>query len=196
MASKRDYKAEYRRRHQRARARGFSGYAQQRRFSAKLRSPKDLARLPESARSARSDALRVLNLSRVQGISIEQAAHEDMLPVDVVRFWAGDALEPKRRGLTLARRGDRMLRLRPIFLTGVDAVRFVAIHGSRASDRAGEIFDVQYRFIQGEASLDELAGIAGERVAGRTVEADPGRLITIGEVGGADIVEAYREVLG
>jgi hypothetical protein len=196
MTRLRDYKAEYRRRQQLARARGFSGYAQQRRFSPRLRTAGDFGRLPEGARRARSDALHVVSVARDRGISIEEAARAERVPAYVVRWWAGDALASKRRGLTFPRKGDRLLRLYPIFLDGGDGVEFVEIRGSHAARRAQRIFDVQYRFIEGDASEDELRSIAGQRVAGRLVESDPDRLTAIGEADGVDIVEAYREVLG
>jgi hypothetical protein len=116
--------------------------------------------------------------------------------MDVVRWWAADALIPKRAGETLPHRGDRMLRLRPVFLKGSGGVQFIEIRGSNAARRAQRIFDVQYRFIQGEASESELEGIAGQKVAGQTIESDPGHLEAIAEVGGADIADAYREVIG
>ncbi|MGA2165214.1 MAG: hypothetical protein ABSH36_12190 [Solirubrobacteraceae bacterium] len=196
MSRQRDYKAEYRRRQQRARSRGFSGYAQQRKFSPKILSAKGLGRLPESARAARSDALRVVRKARTGRVPVERVARENQLPVDVVRWWAGDALEPTHSGRTFARPGDRLLRLQPIFLADDDGVRFVEIRGSNAASRAQHIFDVQYRFIEGEASVEELEGIAGQRVAGRVVESDPDRLEAIADAHGVDIPEAYREILG
>jgi hypothetical protein len=196
VSRRRDHKAAYRRRQQRSHARGFSGYAQQRRFSTKIRSAKDLGRLPESAREARSNALRVLRLARQSGTPVEQVAREQQLPLDVVRFWAGDGLGPTRSGQTFARRGDRMLRVLPLILEGEDKVAFVAIRGSHAAARAQRIFDVQYRFIEGDASLDELENIAGLKVAGRVVESDPDRLEQLADRGDVDVVEAYRELLG
>jgi hypothetical protein len=196
MRRPRDYTAEYQRRQRLARARGFSGHAQQRRFSPRLRRARDLGRLPEGARAARSDALHVIAVARDRGISIEDAARAERVPVDVVRWWGGEALAPKRRGRTLARKSDRLLRVQPIFLDGGDGVEFVETRGSQAARRAQRIFDVQYRFIEGTASEAELRGIAGRRVAGRLVESDPERLAAIGEADGVDVVEAYREVLG
>jgi hypothetical protein len=196
MSRPRDYGAEYQRRQRLARARGFSGYAQQRRFSPRLRRARDLGRLPEGARAARSDSLHVIAIARDRGISIEEAARAEHVPVSVVRWWGGDALAPTRHGRTLPRKGDRLLRVYPVFLDGGDGVEFVEIRGSNAARRAQQIFDVQYRFIEGNAGEDELRGITGQRVAGRLVESDPERLTAIGEADGIDIVEAYREVLG
>ena len=196
MRRPRDYSAEYQRRQRLARARGFSGYTQQRRFSPRLRRARDLGRLPEGARAARSDSLHVIAIARDRGISIEEAARAEHVPVSVVRWWGGDALAPKRGGRTLPRRGDRLLRLYPIFLDGGDGVEFVEIRGSNAARRAQQIFDVQYRFIEGNANEDELRALAGQKVAGRLVESDPDRLAAIADRGGADVIEAYRELLG
>jgi hypothetical protein len=196
MSRRRDYKVEYRRRQQLARERGFSGYAQQRRFSPRLRRASDLGRLPETARAARSDALHVIAIARDRGVSIEEAARGERVPVHVVRWWGGDALSATRRGRTVPRKGDRLLRLYPVFLDGGDGVEFVEIRGSDAARRAQRIFDVQYRFIEGNASEAELRGIAGQQVGGRLVESDPERLRAIGERDGVDVVEAYRGVLG
>jgi hypothetical protein len=196
MSRRRDYKAEYQRRQRLARARGFSGYAQQRRFSPKLRRARDLGRLPESARSSRSEALHVVAVARERGISIEEAARGERVPVSAVRWWGREALGPARGGRTLPSKGDRLLRVYPIFLDGGDGVEFVEVRGSHAARRAQRIFDVQYRFIEGDATEDELRAIAGQKVAGRLVEADPDRLTAIGEADGVDIIEAYREVLG
>ena len=156
----------------------------------------DFGRLPEGARAARSDALHVIAVARERGISIEEAARAERVPVGVVRWWGRDALAPKGAGRTLARKGDRLLRLQPIFLDGGDGVEFVELRGSNAARRAQHIFDVQYRFIEGNASEAELQGIAGQKVAGRLVESDPERLTAIGEADAVDVIEAYRGVLG
>jgi hypothetical protein len=89
-----------------------------------------------------------------------------------------------------------MLRVLPLILGGEDKVAFVAIRGSHAAARAQRIFDVQYRFIEGDASLDELENIAGLKVAGLVVESDPDRLEQLADRGDVDVVEAYRELLG
>jgi hypothetical protein len=86
--------------------------------------------------------------------------------------------------------------MRPVFLEDEDAVTFIEVRGVRARQAARRIFDVQYRFIEGDATVADLQSIAGQKVAGRTVEADPLRLETIADAGDADIPEAYREVFG
>ncbi|MGH2965987.1 MAG: hypothetical protein ACRDMH_11480 [Solirubrobacterales bacterium] len=196
VSRRRNYKAEYRRRQRLARGRGFTSYAQQRRFSPKIGSARDLGRLPESARGARSEALHVVQVARERGISIEEAARQEGVAIEPVRWWARDALKPKRVGKTLPSKGDRLLRLYPVFLAGEPDLQFVEIRGSNAARRAQRVFDVQYRFIEGNASVEELRSLTGQRVAGRLVESDPERLEAIGERGGVDIPEAYREVLG
>jgi hypothetical protein len=195
MSRPRDYQAEYQRRQRRARERGFSSYAQQRRFSPRLRSARDLGRLPEAAREARADALHVVRVARERGLTVEQAARQEPVPTHAVRWWGGDALLPTRQGSTLPRKGDRLLRLYPIFLDGGDGVEFIEIRGSHATDRAQRIFDVQYRFVDGNASEAEVRGLAGQKVAGRLVESDPDRLRAIADAG-VYLPDAYREVLG
>jgi hypothetical protein len=192
MSRSRDYKAEYGARQQRARARGFSGYRQQRRFSPTIRNTTQLARLPETARATRSDALHVLQVARENKLSIEDAARREQVPVEVVRYRTADALKPRRAGRTVPERGDRLFRLRPIVLAGGPGVEFVEVRGSHAARRAQRAFDVQYRYIEGNASESELADIAGVTVAGRVVEADPGRLQSLAEAGEIDLAETYR----
>ena len=101
-----------------------------------------------------------------------------MLPADVVRYWAGEGLQPTRSEAHV--RSTR----RPDAASAADHPRgaTTGCGSSRSAatgptERAQRIFDVQYRFIQGEASLDELESIAGGRVAGHEVESNPDRLI-------------------
>ncbi len=132
----------------------------------------------------------------IGGISVEEAARENQIPIQVVHWWGREGLEPKRGGVTLPKRGDRLLRVRAIILDDGDGVEFISVRGSNAAYRAQQIFDVQYRFIEGTASESELAGIAGRKVAGRRVESDPDRLEAIAAAGDLDVIEAYREALG
>ena len=46
-----------------------------------------------------------------------------------VRYWAAEALEPTRRGRTLPREGDRMLRLRPLIVVDANELVFVTVRG-------------------------------------------------------------------
>ena len=113
-----------------------------------------------------------------------------------VRYWAAEALEPTRRGRTLPREGDRMLRLRPLIVVDANELVFVTVRGSRAADRADQVFDIQWRYVNGQADESELDTIEGVRIGGRTVESDPDRLLYLARANALDALEAYRETLG
>jgi transposase-like protein len=196
MAGRRDYKAEYRRRQQRARQFGFPSYSAQRRAPRRLTGPGDFGRLPEAARESRSEAFRVVAFARRQQTTVEAAARELEVPVSTVRYWAPEALEPRRGGLTLPREADRLLRLRPLLLEGEREVTFVAVRGSRAADRADEVFNLQWQYVTGKADAADLERVRGVRIAGRTVETDPDRLGYLARAGAIDIPEAYRSIVG
>jgi hypothetical protein len=196
MAQRRDYQAEYRRRQQRARGLGFPSYSVQRRSPRRLTSPGDFGRLPEAARESRTDALRVLAFARDQQTTVEAAARQLDVPIATVRYWVPEALEPRRQGLTLPREADRLLRLRPLMLEGESEVTFVAVRGSRAADLADEVFNLQWQYVNGRADAADLERIRGDRIAGRTVEADPDRLGYLARAGAIDIPEAYRSIVG
>jgi hypothetical protein len=196
MARRRDYAAERRRRDALARERGFASYSAQRRAPRRLTRPADFARLPERPRESRSKALSVVHRARTERTTIEAAANEFGVSMRTVRYWAGDALEPTRRGRTLPREGDRLLRLRPLILEGDSELVFVPVRGSRAADRADEVFDVQWRYATGHADESELDRIRGQKVAGRAVESDPVRLDYLARAGELDLPEAYREIVG
>lgn len=194
MAGRRDYKAEYRRRQQLARERGFTGYWQARN-AKRPRTTEGLARLPEAAREARKAAFRVVQIARQEKIPVEVAASRMGVPMAVVRYWAPEALAPATAGRTAVTKGDRLLRLRPVILEGSEGVEFIAIRGSRAADRAAAVFDVQWRYINGDASEAEVRRLAGLKVSGRPVESDPDRLEFIGVRGGFDADAVYRELV-
>jgi hypothetical protein len=196
VASGRDYAAEYRRRKQRARELGFPSDSARRLGPRRLGHVSDFARLPESARASRSQALSVVHRARAQRTTVEEAANELGVSVRSVRYWAGEALEPTRRGRTLPRAGDRLLRLRPLILEGENELVFVAVRGSGAADRADAVFDLQWRFITGQADEAELDQIRGARIAGRVVESEPDRLEHLARAGTLDSDEIYRELVG
>jgi hypothetical protein len=108
-------------------------------------------------------------------MTVEEAAAEAGVSMATVRYWAPEALEPKRRGRTLPTAGDKLTRLRPIVLEDESELTFLVVRGSRAADRADEVFDIQWRFANGHAAEAELERIRGVRIAGRTVETDPAR---------------------
>ena len=193
MARRRDYKAEYHRRQELAHQRGFSSYWQAR-HAKRPKSLKELAQLPPSARDSRSEALRVVQVARQERIPAEVAAARVGVPIAVVRFWAAEALEPKV-GRSAVRGADRLFRLRPMIREGGDEVAFVATRGSRVAQRATAVFGVQWRYIHGDASVEDVRSLAGVKVAGVVVESDPDRLDLIGLHGGFDTDAVYRELV-
>jgi hypothetical protein len=193
---RRDYRAEYRRRQELARERGFRNYSKQREAPRRIRNSADLARLSEAARGSRKSALRVLRISREEGVPIEKVARREGVSADTVRWWAADALQPTRGGRTMPTRGDRLLRMRPIILEDAGGADLIEVRGSAATVRAQEAFDLQWGFINGTVDAVELQRLRGVRVAGRPVEADPERLREIAAAGGVDVPDAYRAVLG
>jgi hypothetical protein len=123
------------------------------------------------------------------------AAQIQGVPMERVRWFAGEALGPTRRGRTMATKADRLVRLRPVFLEGSDRVEFVTVRGSRTADRVADIFDVQWRYLHGDGSADQVRALAGKRAGGQPVEADPDRLDIIGALGEANPDEVYRELV-
>jgi hypothetical protein len=196
VAARRDYRAEYRRRQRRARQLGFESESQRRKAPRRLRTVGDFARLPEAARQSRTDALSVLGRARRERITVEAAARAAGVSPEVVRYWAPEALEPARKGWTLPRSGDRLLRLRPVLLEGESETTFVAVRGSRAADRAHAAYDVQWRYANGSADEDELRKLKGTRIGGQEVESDPGRIRYLAAAGALDPDPAYRSLVG
>jgi hypothetical protein len=94
------------------------------------------------------------------------------------------------------RRKPRRSWLRPLFLEGEDRVEFIEVSDELERLAASRIFDVQWDFIEGKATTDDLAKIARQKITGRTVQADPLRLALIADRGEADLPEAYKEALG
>jgi hypothetical protein len=196
VAAARDYAAEYKRRQRRARRLGFDSEWQRRRAPRHLHSMADFGRLPERARQSRTDALSVLSRARHERTTIEAAAAAAGISPDLVAYWAPEALEPARKGWTLPRPGDRLLRLRPLLLAGDDEVTFVAVRGSRAADRAHAVFDLQWRYANNQADESELARIEGIRIGGEEVEANPERLYYLAAAGALDTDIPYRDLVG
>jgi hypothetical protein len=128
-------------------------------------------------------------------MTIEAAAREAGVDPAVVAYWVPEAIEPARKGWTLPNPGDRLLRLRPLLLEGEAEVEFVAVRGSRAADRADRVFDVQWRYANNQADESDLAQIAGIRIGGRRVEADPERIRYLAAAGALDTDDAYRALV-
>jgi hypothetical protein len=191
---KRDYKAEYRRRQELARMRGSKGYWQQRTTPRKPTGDQ-LTRVPEQVRDARRAALSVIHLARDSGFTVEQAARLSGVPMEVVRWYARDALRPTRGGQTLPTKSDRLQRLRPIYVEGATKVQYVVARGSNEADRLDHAFRVQYDYMHGNATDAEVRGLSGQRAGSHRVEADPSRLDVIAALGEPNPDEVYRELV-
>jgi hypothetical protein len=192
--TRRDYSREARRRDELARQRGFPNYWAQRKAGRYPTSGHDLGRLPEPARDARSDALRVIDLADRQDLTIEESAQRLGVRRSVVDWWAADAQGRTRKGHTHPTETDELLRLRPLLLDG--DVAFVETLDRRKAREAEHVFDVQWRYIHGTATKVELDRLP-KTFLGRSVVKDPAELTEIGRRRVlSDVPEAYREVLG
>jgi hypothetical protein len=194
VARRRNYKDEYRRRQELARMRGAKGYWQQR-TTPRRPTGEQLKRVPEQVREARRGALSVIHLARESGLTVEQAARLSGVPMEVVRWYADHALRPTRGGETLPTKTDRLQRLRPIYVEGETSVQFVVARGSSGADRLSQAFDVQWRYLHGDAADEEVRRLSGQRAGPHRVEADPRRLDVIGALGEPNPDEVYRELV-
>jgi hypothetical protein len=194
MGRRRNHPAERARRNVLAKERGFPNYWAQRKGARYPATGRDLGRLPEPAREARTDALRVIDLADRKDLTIEEATQRLGVRRSVVDWFAGDALGRTRRGITRPTETDELLRLRPMLLD--DDVAFVETLDRRKAREAEHIFDVQWRYIHGTATRAELDRLP-KSFGGRRVVKDPAELTEIGRRRQLlDIPDAYREVLG
>jgi len=190
----RDHGAAYRRRVELAKQRGFISLRQQQKAPRQIRNLADLQALPKGAREARTAALRVLNLARKQHLTVDGAARKQGVPLTSVRWWAAPALRPAP-GATRVTKGDRLLRLEPLVVKGKPGVQFIPIRGSEAARRAREAFALQYAYVEGKKSPDELRRLAGLRIVGFDVEDSSDVLDEYGRRGELDPAENYRAML-
>lgn len=180
------------RRNQLARQRGFTSYAQQRRYERVAANETDLRRLPERARVRRAEALDVIHAARRRGVTVAEAAAELRVPLSAVAWWGAPALDNPRRREPGVLKSDRMLRAQPLIVEG--AVQIVTTRGSNAARKANQVFRAQREFIENQpGAAAKLAALAGTRVGGYVVETDPAVLGEIGRRGElGDIAEMYR----
>ena len=158
-------------------------------MSPRISSVEDYLRLSESERTARTRALQAVAIARREGSDLKSAARQAGASMDDVRMWADDAVR-SWSGRGHVAREDSITRLRPLFVEG--GLEFLVVDGSVEAEHVERIFDDQYRFIEGNASRDDVTQHQGVMIAGRPVEADPEVLITIAEAGDADLSETYR----
>jgi hypothetical protein len=152
-----------------ARARGFASYAQQRRFSPDISSRSELAKLPPAARQAREAALDAVALARRTGFDVAEAADREGVPVEAVRWWAGEDVVSRKGGRWSAAPADRLFR--PMYVYSAGRVTPVDVRGSRVASDIGRYHAaIQHYLHTGDAS--RLAKFKGRRVGGLELEAD------------------------
>ncbi|MEX0983923.1 MAG: hypothetical protein WD096_02615 [Actinomycetota bacterium] len=128
---------------------------------------------------------------------LSRYAREQHTTLRTIRKYFAGGVARDERGRVVASAADRAPRVRLFAFEG--RVDFLTIRGSRATARADEIWRTQQRFAldpsrENEAKLREFAG---ERVAGREVEADPDTILDlVQEAEPEEIAERYRELFG
>lgn len=173
-----------------ARERGFSSYAQQRRFGSVVRGRADLAALPPGARDARQRALDALAVARRGGLSLADAARREGSSVDSLRWWLGDAVTRSGRGWAPTT-SDRLFR--PMYVYSAGRAVPVDVRGSRVASVVGAYHAAVRRYLStGDDS--SLAKFAGKRVGGVELETDLDVIDELARRGEFDFESIYRMV--
>ena len=159
----------------------------------RIRSLEDFRRLSDEEREERTLALRAVRIARDEGIPVEDAASEAGTDMNAVRRWASEALRSVRRGYTLPTESDRIVRFRPLAVEG--EVDLVPVVGPEEAALADEVFDAQWRYVNGLATGSELRRYEGVRIAGRAADTDPAVLDQLARGDQFNIEELYRELL-
>jgi hypothetical protein len=188
MVRPRDYQAEFRRRNQIARERGFRSYGEQRRYARRLSRLDELISLPQRARDVRSDSLRAIDLARSEHISPQEAAARLGVRWSAVSWWGSEPLGRTHGGRTALTRRDA-LRMRPVVFQ--DGTEFVAVRGWKRKETE-RIFGIQWGAAHGMATVEELDWLRGRKAAGRPVADTQEKLSELARRGEIDPVEAYR----
>ncbi len=154
--------------------------------------PDEFLGLSDQERTERTAALSAISRARRLGVPVEDAASELGTPMGVVRRWADRALRRGGDGRTYPTPSDDLYRLRPIGLD--DSMGFIGVNGSDEAEEAERIFQTQYDFNEGRASVDDLRRLP-EWFANRRVVRDPRVLDRLAREGQLDIPELYREIM-
>ena len=194
VSRRRDYAAEARRRDQLARERGFRSYGQQRRYGNAVRTGADYGALPQSARERRKTVLRAVDTARREKITVNDVLAREQLPTSAATWWAANAVTVSRKGVIRPTRGDRMLRVVPVFADG--RLQVLTVRGSNAAATATAAFVAQVDYIDTGLHPEDLDQFRGKRVGGQLIETDLAILDELGRQGAlSELGEEYRAVL-
>lgn len=167
-----------------SRARGFTSYAQQRRYSPEVENRGALEALPPSAREARQASLDAVAAVRREGIDLATAARRYGTTPEAVAWWTGTT----RGGVAAA---DRLFR--PMYVYSAGQVAPVDVRGSRVASTIGSYHSaVQHYLNHGDAS--RLQAFTGTRVAGVELETDLEVIDELARRGEFDFDSIYRMV--
>ena len=191
MTNTRNHGSEYQRRDARARELGFRNYYDIRKRGgvhevAKQAGPV-LASLPESSRRTRQAVLEAVSVMRRERIPLARAARRAGVSPTSVRFWAGDAVDPKG----VAAPSDRLLRHLLIISHGQTTP--VSVRGNRQAALASAHLQAVSKFLE-TGDVRHLAGFEGKKVAGHLLETDSDVLESMALSGGLQFEDIYALV--
>lgn len=155
--------------------------------------PDEFLELSDNERTERTAAFSVIGQARRYNTTVESTAASLGVPMNHVRWWAGEALGPTVDRVTFATERDDLFRVRPIGLDG--EMTFVGLLDSDRADEAQRIFITQYDYAAGYASVKDLRKLPAT-FAGRRVIRDPRELDRLARAGQFSIEELYRELVG
>lgn len=178
------------RRNELARARGFSSYAQQRKYGSAVPNREALSALPPDAAAARERSLDALAVARRDKVSLSEAARREGMAVDAVAWWSDGATE-RRGGRVFAASGDRLFR--PMYVYSDGAVVPVDVRGSRVASAIGSYHSAVHHYLStGDSS--RLARFRGVKVGGIELETDLDVIDELARRGEFDFESIYRMV--
>jgi hypothetical protein len=177
----RDYRAEYRRRNQRARSQGYRSYGTKRRSNGVLDAREE---------EARYRALDALALMRRDGLSLGAAARQAHTTAAMVRRFAGAALDESRRPVR-ARPWDRLPRQMRVLAAG--GVVEVTVTSSQRASIVGHHW-VAVRTYLHVGDVRVLEPFRGVTVAGVELESDPDAIDELARRGRFDFSSIYTRV--
>jgi len=190
--SPRDHRRTHARRNELARERGFGSFYEQTKAPKRITGPKTLGRLPARAQRERQEALKVVALMRRDDLDLRSAARREHVPVQVVQFYAGEALTD-RGARARAKSADRLYR-RMTIISGGRLVE-VDVRGSRQASLVSDFWNTGiYPYFEPDSDASGLARFSGRSVGGFEFETDLDRLDELARSGDLSFEDIYRLV--